>query len=146
MRVLLVLLFLVMQVAILLNLDLSLAPGLSVKNAFLYLILLGIIVDTALRRNRDLELRPGRPKLPLEATGPPRRSLPARRPQSDVGGMATLSGRGAVPRDVSGRAETSLLIRLGAKEGGEGVEERSNHAPIIACGRLTWQEPEPATS
>jgi putative inorganic carbon (HCO3(-)) transporter len=55
-RVLLVLLFFVMLGAVLLSLDLSLAPGLSVKNAFLYLILLGIIIDTALRRNRDLEL------------------------------------------------------------------------------------------
>ena len=55
-RVLLSLLFFVMLGAILLSLDLSLAPGLSVKNAFLYLILLGIIVDTALRHNRDIEL------------------------------------------------------------------------------------------
>jgi O-antigen ligase len=52
----LALLFFVMLGATLLSLDLSLAPGLSVKNAFLYLILIGIIIDTALRRNRDLEL------------------------------------------------------------------------------------------
>ena len=55
-RVLLALLFFVMLGAVLLHLDLSLAPGLSVKNAFLYLILIGIIIDAALRRNRDLEL------------------------------------------------------------------------------------------
>lgn len=55
-RILLALLFFVMLGAILLDLDLSLAPGLSVKNAFLYLILVGIIVDTALKRNRELEM------------------------------------------------------------------------------------------
>ena len=55
-RVLMAMLFIVMLGAVLFDLDLSLAPGLSVKNAFLYLILVGIIVETALRRNRDFEL------------------------------------------------------------------------------------------
>lgn len=39
-----------------LGLDLGLAPGLSIKNAFLYLILLGIAIEAALVRNRRLEL------------------------------------------------------------------------------------------
>jgi O-antigen ligase len=54
-RVLLFLLFFVLLAADALELNLSLAPGLSVKNAFLYLIVAGIAVDTALKRNRRLE-------------------------------------------------------------------------------------------
>lgn len=41
-----------------LGIDLSLAPGLSVKNAFLYLIFAGIAIETALTRNRRIELLP----------------------------------------------------------------------------------------
>lgn len=52
MRLLLLLLFFILLTAETLGLDLSLAPGLSVKNAMLYLILLGIMIDTALHRNR----------------------------------------------------------------------------------------------
>ncbi len=55
-RFLLFLLFFVMLLADTLGLNLSLAPGLSVKNAFLYLILLIIAMQTALTRNRNLEL------------------------------------------------------------------------------------------
>ena len=55
MRALLFLLFFVLLTAETLNLDLSLAPGLSVKNAMLYLILLGIAINTALYRNRSFE-------------------------------------------------------------------------------------------
>ena len=55
MRALLFLLFFVLLTAETLNLDLSLAPGLSVKNAMLYLILVGIAINTALYRNRSFE-------------------------------------------------------------------------------------------
>lgn len=57
-RFLLLLLFFVMLMADTLGLNLSLAPGLSVKNAFLYLIFAAIAVETALARNRKLELLP----------------------------------------------------------------------------------------
>ena len=50
-RILLFLLFFVLLAADTLDLNLSLAPGLSVKKAFLYLILVGIAVDAALKRN-----------------------------------------------------------------------------------------------
>ena len=56
MRILLFLLFFLMLAADTLGLDLSLAPGLSVKNAFLYLIVAGIATETALKRNRRMEL------------------------------------------------------------------------------------------
>jgi O-antigen ligase len=55
-RILLFLLFFVLLMADMFRLDLSLAPGLSVKNAFLYLVFLGIAIETALARNRELEL------------------------------------------------------------------------------------------
>jgi len=55
-RFLLFMLFFVMLVADMLGLNLSLAPGLSIKNAFLYSIFLGIAIETALKRNRRLEL------------------------------------------------------------------------------------------
>lgn len=55
-RFLLFLLFSVLLLADTLGLNLSLAPGLSVKNAFLYMLLLGIAINTALARNRRLEL------------------------------------------------------------------------------------------
>lgn len=55
-RFLLFLLFFVMLAADTLGLNLSLGPGLSVKNAILYLILLSIAIEAALKRNRDLEL------------------------------------------------------------------------------------------
>ena len=57
-RFLLFLLFFVMLAADTLGLNLSLAPGLSIKNAFLYLILVGIAIETALKRNRRIELLP----------------------------------------------------------------------------------------
>lgn len=56
-RVLLFLLFFVMLAADTLGLNLSLAPGLSVKNLFLYMIFAGIAVETALKRNRQMELQ-----------------------------------------------------------------------------------------
>lgn len=56
MRVLLFLLFFVMLSAETLGINLSLAPGLSVKNVFLYLILFLIMSDTALKRNRQIKL------------------------------------------------------------------------------------------
>ena len=55
MRWLLFLLFFILLAAPTLGLDLSLAPGLSVKNAFLYLVFLGTAIDTAIRRNRSFE-------------------------------------------------------------------------------------------
>jgi O-antigen ligase len=55
-RVLLFLLFFVLLAADTLGWNLSLAPGLSVKNAMLYLILGSIALETALKRNRSLEL------------------------------------------------------------------------------------------
>lgn len=54
-RTLLALLFIVLLAADALELNLSLAPGLSVKNAFLYLIVFVIAVETALTRNRLFE-------------------------------------------------------------------------------------------
>lgn len=54
-RFLLFLLFFVLLTADTLGLNLSLAPGLSVKNAFLYLIFATIMIETALARNRKLE-------------------------------------------------------------------------------------------
>ena len=54
-RILLFLLFFVLLAGETLGLDMSLAPGLSVKNAFLYMLLLGIAIDTALNRNRRIE-------------------------------------------------------------------------------------------
>jgi len=54
-RFLLFLLFFVMLMADTLGLNLSLAPGLSVKNAFLYMIFATIAIETALARNRKLE-------------------------------------------------------------------------------------------
>jgi O-antigen ligase len=54
-RTLLALLFIVLLAADALELNLSLAPGLSVKNAFLYLIVFVIAVETALTRNRRFE-------------------------------------------------------------------------------------------
>ena len=57
-RVLLILLFLVLLAADTLGMNPSLGPGLSVKNAFLYLIVLGVMIDTALKRNRRIELLP----------------------------------------------------------------------------------------
>lgn len=55
-RFLLFLLFFVLLAADTLGWNLSLAPGLSVKNAMLYIILASIAFETALKRNRDLEL------------------------------------------------------------------------------------------
>jgi hypothetical protein len=55
---LLFLLFFVLFTSRALGFDLSLAPGLSVKNAFLYLIFATIAIDTALTRRRKLELLP----------------------------------------------------------------------------------------
>jgi len=57
-RFLLFLLFFVMLVADMLGLNLSLAPGLSIKNAFLYFIFAAIAIETALKRNRRIELLP----------------------------------------------------------------------------------------
>lgn len=57
-KYLLFLLFVVTLVADWLGLNLSLAPGLSIKNAFLYLIFVGIAIETALKRNRRFELLP----------------------------------------------------------------------------------------
>jgi O-antigen ligase len=55
-RVLLFFLFFILLAADTLGINLSLGPGLSVKNALLYLIFLGIAVDTALQRNRNFEV------------------------------------------------------------------------------------------
>lgn len=41
-----------------LGFDTSLAPGLSVKNAFLYLLFVGLAIETAVTRRRRLELMP----------------------------------------------------------------------------------------
>ena len=46
----------VMFVATSFGLDLSLAPGLSVKNAFLYTIIVIYMIETAVFHNRRLEL------------------------------------------------------------------------------------------
>ncbi len=58
MHVLLFLLFFVLFTATTLNFDLSLAPGLSVKNAFLYLIFAALALDAALTRRHKLEIMP----------------------------------------------------------------------------------------
>lgn len=55
-RVLLFLLFLLLLVGDAFGLNVGLAPGVSTKNAFLYLLLLALSVETALARNRDVEL------------------------------------------------------------------------------------------
>ena len=57
-RTLLFLLFFVMLAADTLQLNLSLAPGISVKNAFIYLIFVIIATEVALKRNRRIELIP----------------------------------------------------------------------------------------
>lgn len=49
-------LFFVLLAADTLGLNLSLAPGLSVKNGMLYAILAWLAIEAALKRNRDLEL------------------------------------------------------------------------------------------
>jgi hypothetical protein len=49
-------LFFVMFASRSLGFDLSLAPGLSVKNGFLYLIFLGLAIQTVLTRQRKLEI------------------------------------------------------------------------------------------
>ncbi len=53
---LLILLFFVLFASRTLGFDLSLAPGMSVKNLFLYLVFAVIAIETALTRNRKLEL------------------------------------------------------------------------------------------
>lgn len=58
MHILLFLLFFVLFAGRTLGLDLSLAPGLSVKNAFLYLIFGILAIETALTRGRKLEALP----------------------------------------------------------------------------------------
>jgi hypothetical protein len=58
MHILLFLLFFVLFASRTLNFDLSLAPGLSVKNAFLYLIFGALAIDAALTRRYKLELMP----------------------------------------------------------------------------------------
>ena len=55
-RSLLFLLFFIMLMADTLGWNLSLAPGISVKNGFLYLIFAAIAVETALSRNRSMEM------------------------------------------------------------------------------------------
>lgn len=55
-RILLFLLFFVLLAADTLGLNLSLMPGVSVKNAFLYVIFLVIAIEAALARNRHFEL------------------------------------------------------------------------------------------
>lgn len=49
-RLLLLSLFLVLMTAEMLAIDLSLAPGLSIKNAYLYMFLLAIVVEAAIRK------------------------------------------------------------------------------------------------
>ncbi|NNC58054.1 MAG: O-antigen ligase family protein [Woeseiaceae bacterium] len=56
MHYLLFTLFFVLFTSRVLGFDLSLAPGLSVKNGFLYLIFFALAVETALTRRRKLEL------------------------------------------------------------------------------------------
>lgn len=58
MHVLLFLLFFVLFTSRTLGFDLSLAPGLSVKNAFLYLIFAALAIDAALTRRYKLEILP----------------------------------------------------------------------------------------
>lgn len=58
MHVLLFSLFFVLFASRTLGFDLSLAPGLSVKNAFLYLIFAALAVEAALTRRKKLELLP----------------------------------------------------------------------------------------
>ena len=58
MHFLLFLLFFVLFTSRTLGFDLSLAPGLSVKNAFLYLIFAGLAIDAALTRRYKLEILP----------------------------------------------------------------------------------------
>jgi O-antigen ligase len=55
-HVLLLLLFFVLYAADTLGFDLSLAPGLSVKNAFLYLLFVGLAIEAAVTRRRSMEL------------------------------------------------------------------------------------------
>jgi putative inorganic carbon (hco3(-)) transporter len=55
-RALLVLLFLVLYSAQTLGLDLSLVPGISVKNAFLYLIFAAVAIEAAVTQQRKPEL------------------------------------------------------------------------------------------
>lgn len=55
-RLLLFLIFFVMFAGDNIGLNVGLAPGLSVKNAFLYLILVSIAIESALKRNRSIEL------------------------------------------------------------------------------------------
>lgn len=57
-RFLLLALFFTMFASRILGFDTSLAPGLSVKNAFLYLIFLALAVETVVARQRKLELLP----------------------------------------------------------------------------------------
>lgn len=58
MHILIFLLFVVLFTSKTLNFDLSLAPGLSVKNAFLYLIFAALAIDAALTRRYKLEIMP----------------------------------------------------------------------------------------
>lgn len=58
MHVLLFSLFFVLFASRTLGFDLSLAPGLSVKNAFLYLIFAALAIEAALTRRKKLELLP----------------------------------------------------------------------------------------
>jgi len=55
-RFILILLLCVLLVATTFGLDLSLGPGLSVKNAFLYLIMVVYMIETAVLHNRRFEL------------------------------------------------------------------------------------------
>ena len=57
-RILLIVLMCVMFVATTFGWDLSLAPGLSIKNAFLYMIVVIYMIETAVFRNRQFELLP----------------------------------------------------------------------------------------
>jgi O-antigen ligase len=56
MRWLLFLLFVLLLLGDTMGLNVGLAPGLSTKNAFLYLVSLGIAIDAAIHRNRHIEL------------------------------------------------------------------------------------------
>ena len=55
-RALLILLLCIMFVATTFGWELSLAPGLSIKNAFLYLIIVIYMIETAVFHNRHFEL------------------------------------------------------------------------------------------
>jgi O-antigen ligase len=55
-HVILLLLFFVLYAGDTLGIDLSLAPGLSVKNAFLYLLFMALAIETAVTRYRSIEL------------------------------------------------------------------------------------------